>query len=198
MNLHPSRRLAAGLGAVAAAAGVTAAVAFASAPAASAATSASSSISSSTGTSSTGTSSDERCELALPGYVIGDPHLTAGSASGLRVWHDVTGWHVRATHPGTGSVVFTGVVHSGQPITAHRYRLEAGDQIGFSRDRHTMTFRFVNHGAVDGIDFTDNCAVHTGFGFQRAGSVLPAGAVYLGAQGAHPGVDPFTVYRHKP
>jgi len=206
MNRYLSRRVGAGVGAVGlAVVGTAVALAVTSGSAASASTDVASPGLTSTGVASTNVAStatpaaraaaDERCERALPADVVGDPHVVAGAASGLRVWHDTTGWHLRATHPGSAAVVFTGTVRSGQPITVHRYRLEAHDQIGFSRDRRTMTFRFVNHGAVDGIDFTDRCADHTSFAFGRAGHWLAAGDVWLGAQGAHPASDPFTEVR---
>jgi hypothetical protein len=194
MKRYPSRRVAAGLGAMALAAGATAAVAaFSSAPAANAATTSVTTVSETGTTAAHG--DNERCELALPGSVLGSPKLAAGATSGVRIWHDGTGWHLRATHPGTAAVAFSGVVVSGQPITEHPYRLEPQDSVSLSPDHRTMTFRFVNHGAIDGIDFTDGCADHTGFSLWRAGTRLPTGDVFLGEHGAHPGTDPFTVHR---
>jgi hypothetical protein len=177
MRRFLSKPLAAGLGAVAA----VGATAFAATPA----------------SASTTVDVHDRCSVPLPGAVLGDPHVTAGMGPGVAVWHDSAGWHLRATHPGNDAVVFSGTVRSGQPISAHRYLLEAQDMIGFSRDRRTMTFRFVNHGKIDGIDFTDACAIHTSFSLKSAGSELPATSVYLGSGGAHPATDPFTVYRHR-
>jgi hypothetical protein len=143
------------------------------------------------------TAADQRCAKPLPASVIGAPALAAGQASGARVWHDRAGWHLRFTHPGKGAQVFSGVVHSPQPITAHGYRLEKQDSLSVSDHGHTLTFRLVNHGAVDGIDFTDRCAINTGFTLVRDGQRLPTTSVFLGAASSHPTSSPFLVQRSK-
>lgn len=138
-----------------------------------------------------------RCAVPLPTSVIGDPGMPAGAASGARVWHDGTGWHVRFTHPGTGPQVFTGAIHSPQPITVRGHRLEGQDTVR-TRDRgRTVTFRLVNHGAVDGFDFTDRCAVNTSFVIYRDGYRLAPNDVYLGVHGVHPTSNPFLVQRRR-
>jgi hypothetical protein len=139
---------------------------------------------------------EERCEALLPGQVLGSPDLTAGSRSGARIWHDGTGWHLRVTHPGSGTEVFTGTVRSGQPISAHGYKLEPQDGFYLSNGNRTLSFRFVNHGGIDGIDFTDRCAIDTAFSVQRSGHELSPIAVYLGKHGAHPTSNPFLIERH--
>jgi hypothetical protein len=144
-----------------------------------------------------GAAADQRCARPLPSAVIGDPGLKAGAASGARVWHDGSGWHVRVTHAGSGTQVFRGVVTSPQPITAHSFRFEKGDSYRVSNHGHTLAFTLVNHGAIDGIDFTDRCAVNTRFSFARDGHRLPATDVYLGASQVHPLGDPFLVQRSR-
>jgi hypothetical protein len=144
----------------------------------------------------TSTPVDERCDRPLPGVVLGDPGVHAGDASGLRVWHDTSGWHVRGTHPGHEKVTFSGVVRSGQPISAHGYRLESSDRFRVYDGGHTLVFAFANYGAVDGIDFTDACAVHTSFSLQRQGHELSPVAVRLGRHGVHPTGNPFLIQRH--
>ena len=139
----------------------------------------------------------ERCEASLPSIVVGDPGATAGDIAGFRVWHDGSGWHVRATHHGSDPVAFSGVVRSGQPITATGYKLEKGDTMTLSKDRRTLTFALVNHGGLDGVDFTDRCAIHTTFTLRRAGHQVPTTAVFLGAHGGHPTSNPFQIERHR-
>jgi hypothetical protein len=139
----------------------------------------------------------ERCEATLPAVVIGDPGTKAGAASGVRVWHDGNGWHLRATHPGTDAVAFSGVIRSGQPITATGYRLEKGDSLALSADRRTLTFVLVNHGGLDGVDFTDRCAIHTTFTVRRAGQQVSPSSVFLGAHGGHPTSNPFQIERSR-
>lgn len=185
-----SRRTLLGAGALAL---VTAAgVGSVAAPSASAATALADTTTAPAGTA---TALGDRCRQALPSDVLGDPKLVAGAASGVRVWHDGAGWHLRATHPGSGAVTFTGTVASTRPIAAVPYRFEAQDRIWFSRDRRVLSFRFVNHGRVDGIDFTDRCAVHTGFALNRGGHRLATSDVYLGRSGAHPATNPFSRVR---
>jgi hypothetical protein len=140
---------------------------------------------------------DARCSVPLPGSVIGDPGTKGGQASGARVWHDRGGWHVRVTHPGSGTEVFTGVVHSPQAITLTGYRLEKEDSIKLTDGGHTLTYRLVNHGAIDGVDFTDRCAINTSFDLYRDGGRLSTSDVYLGAGGAHPLGNPFLVQRRR-
>ena len=53
--------------------------------------------------------------------------LKAGGRAGDYIWHSSTGWHLRATHPGTAKVIFSGRIVSTSPITVRPYRLEAGD-----------------------------------------------------------------------
>lgn len=139
----------------------------------------------------------ERCEASLPAVVVGDPGTPAGAASGFRVWHDGTGWHLRATHPGNDAVPFSGVIHSGQPITATRFRFEKGDSMTVSADRRTVAFVLVNHGGLDGIDFTDRCAIHTSFTLRREGHQVSATSIYLGAHGGHPTSNPFLIERRR-
>jgi hypothetical protein len=139
----------------------------------------------------------ERCEATLPGVVVGDPGTKAGAESGFRVWHDGAGWHLRATHPGDDALPFSGVIHSGQPITATGFRLEKGDTMTVGADRHTVTFALVNHGGLDGIDFTDRCAIHTTFTLRRSGHQVSATSIYLGTHGGHPTSNPFMVERRR-
>ncbi|WP_052710664.1 hypothetical protein [Pseudofrankia sp. DC12] len=136
-----------------------------------------------------------RCSVPLPDQVIGAPSVTPGGVDGAWVWHDGAGWHLRVTHPSTNAEVFTGTVRSAQTITANPFALEKGDSFHLSADRHVLTFSLTNHGRIDGLDLTDQCAIYTQFGFQLAGSELPASAVHLGAQGVAAATDPFIVRR---
>jgi hypothetical protein len=148
-------------------------------------------------TSTSSTPADQRCAKPLPAPVIGDPGVHAGQASGARVWHDRSGWHVRFTHPGDGTQVFTGVIRSGQPISVRGYRLEKQDSYRLSNRGRTLTFRLVNHGQVDGLDFTDRCAINTTFDLVRDGHRLAPADIHLGVNKAHPTSNPFRVQRHK-
>jgi len=122
--------------------------------------------------------------------------LHAGAAAGDYIWHDADGWHVRVTHRGTGKVVFSGRIVSSAPITFVRaVRLEAGDFIGISGDRKTVTYRFTNHGAIDGLSFRTDCARQLTFGGSMNGTALPVSRIWVGRGNSHPATNPFTVTR---
>jgi hypothetical protein len=64
----------------------------------------------------------------LPNIVMGSPDVKAGQATGVYLWHGSNGYSLRATHPGSKRVVFTGRLttsNSFSHVTA--VRLEKGD-----------------------------------------------------------------------
>lgn len=131
------------------------------------------------------------------GAVQGTPtSLHAGAASGDYLWHDSHGFHLRVTHPGSGRVVYTGVIHANEPMHFTRDRLEKGDVVALSKDRKTLSFAFGDYGHIDGVNFTTDHAtkitvsrLHIGDDGQNASEV------YLGAGSAHPSSIPFTITR---
>jgi hypothetical protein len=58
-----------------------------------------------------------------------------------------------------------------------------------------VTFRFENHGAIDGLNFRTHCAPSIAFTFASDGSSMPAAKVTIGHAGTNPGSDPFTIAR---
>lgn len=131
-----------------------------------------------------------------PASVQGVPTLWhANGAAGDYMWHDARGWHLRVTHRGTGRVVFTGRIVSSAPMTATGIRLEAGDSIALSADRLTLTYRFVNHGAIDGINFRTDCARRLTFAGSMSGVKLPISRIWIGRANRHPLENPFTITR---
>jgi hypothetical protein len=131
-----------------------------------------------------------------PATVQGVPTLWhANAAAGDYLWHDATGWHVRVTHRGTGRVVFTGRIVSSAPMTAVPVRLESGDTFSLSADHKTLTYRFVNHGAIDGLNFRTACAERITFAGAMNGSRLPVGRIWIGRGNRHPLENPFSVTR---
>jgi len=136
------------------------------------------------------------CSSPLPPWVQGQPKLLhAGAAAGDYLWHDSAGWHLRVTHHTRSQKVFTGAVVASEPITFARVKDEARDQVKLSEDKKTLVFRFVNYGGIDGVDFTDGCAMHTHFAFAIAGHRATRNQVYIGAHSARPGRVPFTISR---
>lgn len=131
-----------------------------------------------------------------PASVQGMPvNFKAGARGGDYIWHDSKGWHLRVTHAGSHAVVFTGTIHASAPLDADPVKLEPSDHFTVSADRKTITYRFVNYGHVDGLDFTTACAKSVGFRGAMAGHKLPTWRIWLGHNGRHPLENPFIVIR---
>ncbi len=134
---------------------------------------------------------------AWPAAVQGMPAVHAGSAAGNYLWHDGTGWHLRVTHVGTGAVAFSGTIRADRPLAVHGYRLERGDTFTVSADRLSVTYRFVNHGGLDGLNFTSACATRLGISAKMSGALLPVRRIWIGRAGRHPLQNPFVILRHR-
>ena len=121
-----------------------------------------------------------------------DPH----TAAGVYMWHDGTGWHIRATHRSDARRVFAGTIVTGVPFYGvSSVRLEGHDSRNVSADHHTITFRFENHGAIDGLNFRTHCAPSITFTFLSDGVSMPASDVTIGHSPTNPASDPFTIAR---
>lgn len=132
---------------------------------------------------------------AWPRWVQGAPAVHAGSPAGDYLWHSSTGWHLRVTHVRTTPVAFSGTIRANQPLHVTGYRLEAEDAFSLSADRLTLTYRFRNHGGLDGLDFTTECATRLGVSGRMNGVLLPCRRIWLGHAGVHPLQNPFAIYR---
>lgn len=132
---------------------------------------------------------------AWPYAVQGAPVLLAGSAAGDHLWHDATGWHLRVTHPGTYAAGFSGTIRANRPLHVAGFRLEGGDTFTVSADGLSVSYRFVNHGRLDGLDFTTECATRLGVSARMNGALLPVRRIWLGHAGRHPLQNPFVVLR---
>ena len=132
-----------------------------------------------------------------PGWVDGRPaHVDPHTASGVYMWHDGKGWHVRATHRAVATQNFSGTITTtGRFFGVSSVRLEGHDWRHVSADHRTITFSFANHGAIDGLNFVTHCASSITFSFQSDGQPLPAASVTIGLGGTKPATDPFTVSR---
>jgi len=142
-----------------------------------------------------------RCASAVddtwPAWTDGRPaNVDPKTAAGAYMWHDGTGWHLRVTHRTDARRVFSGtLVTTGRFAGVSSVRLEGHDSRTVSADHHTITFRFENHGAIDGLNFRTHCAPSISFSFTSDGNVLAASKVTIGRAGTNPATDPFTVSR---
>ena len=131
-----------------------------------------------------------------PARVQGQPvSFRAGARAGDYLWHNTYGWHLRATHPGSGRVVFSGTIVSNAPLTVTPYHLESSDVYTLSADRKTLTYRFANYGRIDGFDFRTACATRLWVRSSMNGSRLPIGRIWIGRAGRHPLQNPFVIRR---
>ena len=119
------------------------------------------------------------------------------TASGTYVWHDRAGWHIRVTHRGAGRRTFSGRLEtSGKFVAVRAVRLEGHDALRLSADRHTLTFRFDNYGAIDGLGFRVACAPSIEFHFASDGDPMPSSDVKIGHDAASPDTVPFAISRN--
>jgi hypothetical protein len=133
-----------------------------------------------------------------PASVAGRPmSLKAGARTGDYIWHTSAGWHLRVTHPGRAGVIFSGRIVSNAALRVVPFKLESGDKFVLSADKKTLTYRFVNHGRIDGLDFTTACATRLMFRGSVAGTRLRPGRIWIGHAGRHPLQNPFVVLRNR-
>lgn len=134
---------------------------------------------------------------AWPVWTDGRPaNVDPKTAAGVYMWHDGTGWHIRVTHRGVALRTFSGeLVTSGRFAGVSSVRLEGHDSRTVSPDHHTITFRFENHGGIDGLNFRTHCAPSIDFTFVSDGGSLAASKVTIGRTGTNPTSDPFTISR---
>jgi hypothetical protein len=61
--------------------------------------------------------------------------------------------------------------------------------------KHTILFRFVNYGWVDGLDFATHCAPGFTLKIYVQGQLASTGEVHLGQSGANPTSNPVRIER---
>lgn len=144
----------------------------------------------------TTTTAEGPCDGRWPASVQGKPVMFAsGARAGDYLWHNARGWHLRVTKASSTRAVFTGRIRSDKPITVTGVLLEKGDSFTLSADKLTLTYRFVNYGRVDGLDFTTACVERLVIGGSMNGVKLPIGRIWVGARGHHPLQNPFVIRR---
>jgi len=144
----------------------------------------------------TTTTAEGTCDGQWPTSAQGKPAtFVSGGRAGDYLWHNANGWHLRVTKVSSVRAVFSGRIRADKPITVTGVLLEKGDTFTLSADKLTLTYRFVNHGRVDGLDFTTACAERLVIGGSMNGAKLPIGRIWIGAGGIHPLQNPFVLRR---
>lgn len=144
----------------------------------------------------TSTADDAGCAGHWPATVAGVPATYhAGAKAGDYLWHDARGWHLRVTKITSERAVFTGRITADAPMTVRGVFLDGQDSLTLSDGGRTLTYRFVNHGHLDGVDIRTACATRLTVTGSMDGNRLPAARVWIGASGAHPLGVPFAILR---
>jgi hypothetical protein len=120
--------------------------------------------------------------------------LSAGSAQGIYLWHDGSGWHLRATHPGTARTVFTGVIDSSGGISGVKRSLESND-VAYEATGSRIKFSFKNRSHIDGIDFVVGCSNRFTVSASVNGAPIANTGVFLGSGSVNPTSVPFALER---
>jgi hypothetical protein len=112
--------------------------------------------------------------------------------TGLALWADRNGWHVRVSEAGADRAVFTGSISTDGVVKSVRRHLERGDAT-LDISRHRVTYRFTNYGGVDGIDFVVPCSSYVRLSVALDRHALPTSDIAIGHANQHPASNPFTI-----
>ncbi len=141
---------------------------------------------------------DTNRDDAWPDVANGVPAgFDAGDTGGVYLWHGPDGWHLRVTHRGDNGRVYTGTIWTAGTIDhVEPVKLEKDDRVATGPAAHVLTFRFVNYGAIDGVDFTTHCADGLHIDLKVDGHELAMERVFVGHTSYHPTTMPFVIRRH--
>lgn len=136
-----------------------------------------------------------------PAYVQGQPDAFDAGDDGVYLWHNPSGgWSLRVSHPllpgHANRVVFTGtIVSRGQIGNVVKVKDEKGDVVKVGPKDHSLRFRFVDYGGVDGVNFTTTCTPGLRVNLKADRSTIQTQYIHLGDQKVHPGSNPFRIRR---
>lgn len=130
-----------------------------------------------------------------PDYVQGKPPSAQVGNTGLALWRDTGGtWHFRASEAGADPAVFKGQISTNGVIHAVDSHLEGGD-VNYAKTRHSVWYRFVNFGYVDGLDFVVRCASRIRVSGTMNGHYVDTGSIFIGDGDVHPESNPFAIVK---
>jgi hypothetical protein len=141
------------------------------------------------------TTTASKCDThAWPKAVEGRPPAAKVGMTGVALWHDATGWHLRVSEAGPDRAVFTGTVSTDGLLVSVRRHLEGGD-ITLSPGPHSVGYRFTNYGGVDGIDFGALCGSAIRVTANLDGHPVPVSHMVIGSGNRHPASQPIVIRR---
>ncbi|HTW08378.1 MAG TPA: hypothetical protein VME46_12755 [Acidimicrobiales bacterium] len=130
----------------------------------------------------------------------GRPSVFQSGVNAVYLWHDPDGaWALRVTHANPNQrVVFSGSLYSavGQFVDVTPFIASGGNDIIYETgDRHTVDFRLVDLGLLDGISFGTLCARAFTVNIHVGARLVPPRDVYLGANAVSAASNPFRATR---
>jgi hypothetical protein len=126
------------------------------------------------------------------GSVRGKPEIEEGKVTGIFIWFDREGLHMRWTTSGK-PVLFSGRLDLDKPLgELKRVRDDAG---GWARahGKRVVLFSCTSRGELDGIDLTIPAGRRVRMELQIDGTDATPEEVYFGAKGVHPKGFPLSV-----
>jgi hypothetical protein len=142
--------------------------------------------------------SPDNCVKGIwPAVVQGRP-LAFQAGDGVYLWNDPDGgWALRATHigPSDGAVISGTLTTGGKFVDVRRVQYEGDDIVAVGANKHTILFRFVNYGWLDGLDFATRCSAAISASIYIGGTLASTSAVHLGGSASSPATNPFRVER---
>jgi hypothetical protein len=125
----------------------------------------------------------------------GEPTITDESATGYYVWHDDGGVHLRTHGPGDDHRFVADLHTDGEFRDVESVRAESRDDVAVLNGGHTLALRFQTYAALDGVNFRIEGGSFLRLRLQLDGRLIDADHIFLGADGAHPAHNPFTIWR---
>ncbi|MGA3219788.1 MAG: hypothetical protein ABSE77_12060 [Acidimicrobiales bacterium] len=135
---------------------------------------------------------------AWPAVAEGRPATFLAGSDGAYLWHDPDGgWALRVTHTGPQDrVIFSGsLTTSGKFVGVQLIGGGGNDIVVVGLAKHTIFFRFVNYGLVDGLDFATHCSRAFTVKIYLEGQLASPGTVHLGQSTGNPTSNPFQIER---
>ena len=123
--------------------------------------------------------------------VGGRPAGVKAGMTGMAVWQDHYGWHLRVSEAGLDKVVITGRIYTDGNIHSLKRFTERGD-VKLSGP-HRVVYRFTNYGGIDGLDFVLPCSSYVKFAVSFDHVALPTSHIVIGHDKQHPATNPFTI-----
>jgi hypothetical protein len=129
-----------------------------------------------------------------PAAIVGVPTKAKVGMTGMALWADSHGWHLRVSEAGPDRAVFTGAVTTNGVMRSVARHTEGGDLVLSVGDR-AVAFRFVNYGHLDGIDFVVPCSSVVHFAIAMNGKALPVNEILVGSGNHSPSTNPFSIHK---